>query len=224
MRTETSAFPASPLTVWVGPLRYVFAPGRDVLVGHGQEVDIPLEHPGSGAPPPPQPRPDVVLRFTGTHWVAIDSSPRGMYINGSRVSRVDIHSGQAITIGDPQRGPRLVFQIGPPAGPPGRPPGPPQRSAYPPAPPPSLRFRQSPPPPQFRQPPPQPPQPPPPHPPPPHPPPPQPLPQPLDPAGGRKAVWRSASGPLARMAMPNRPRARVRSGAASCFAFRPAAV
>jgi ABC-type multidrug transport system ATPase subunit len=158
MRTETSAFPASPLTVWVGPMRYVFAPGRDVLVGHGQGVDIPLEHPGSGAPPPPPPRPDVVLRFTGTHWVAIDSSPRGMYINGSRVSRVDIHSGQAITIGDPQRGPRLVFQIGPPAGPPGRPPGPPQRSAYPPAPPPSPRFRQSPPPPQFRQPPPQPPQ------------------------------------------------------------------
>src|SRR5271166_2085085 len=146
MRTEASAGPASPLTVWVGPLRYVFAPGRDVLVGYGRGIDIPLERPGSAAPPPPAPHPEVVLRFTGSHWVAIDSSPRGMYVNGSRASTVDIRSGQAITIGDPQRGPRLVFQIGPPAGPPGRPPGPPQRPAHPPAPP-FPQFRQPPPPP-----------------------------------------------------------------------------
>ncbi|MCV7089568.1 hypothetical protein, partial [Mycobacterium interjectum] len=50
-----------------------------------------------------------------------------MYVNGARVSTVDLHSGQAITIGDPQRGPRLVFQIGPPAAPPGRPDGAPPR-------------------------------------------------------------------------------------------------
>ncbi|SPM31790.1 hypothetical protein MTAB308_5314 [Mycobacterium terramassiliense] len=102
---EASANPAAPLTVWVGPKRYVFAPGRDVLVGRGRGVDIPLDLPGGAAPPTPQP--DVVLRFTGSHWVAIDNSPRGMYVNGSRVSTVDLHSGQAITIGDPQRGPRL---------------------------------------------------------------------------------------------------------------------
>ena len=159
MRTEASAGPASPLTVWVGPLRYVFAPGRDVLVGYGRGIDIPLERPGSAAPPPPAPHPEVVLRFTGSHWVAIDRSPRGMYVNGSRASTVDIRSGQAITIGDPQRGPRLVFQIGPPAGPPGRPPGPPQRPAHPPAPP-FPQFRQPPPPPPRPQIPPQPPAPP----------------------------------------------------------------
>ena len=159
MRTEASAGPASPLTVWVGPLRYVFAPGRDVLVGYGRGIDIPLERPGSAAPLPPAPHPEVVLRFTGSHWVAIDRSPRGMYVNGSRASTVDIRSGQAITIGDPQRGPRLVFQIGPPAGPPGRLPGPPQRPAHPPSPP-FPQFRQPPPPPPRPQIPPQPPAPP----------------------------------------------------------------
>lgn len=110
---EASATPAAPLTVWFGPTRYVFTPGRDVLVGRGPGVDIPLGPPGGDAPPTPQP--EVVLRFTGSHWVAIDNSPRGMYVNGSRVATVDLHSGQAITIGDPRRGPRLVFQIGPPA-------------------------------------------------------------------------------------------------------------
>lgn len=114
MGTEASAVPAAPLTVWLGTTRYVFPPGRDVLVGYGAGVDIPLDPPGSPAPPPPSPSPDVVLRFAGTHWVAIEASPRGMYVNGSRVPTVDIRSGQAITVGDPQRGPRLVFQIGPP--------------------------------------------------------------------------------------------------------------
>ncbi len=156
MRTEGSAFAASPLTVWVGPMRYVFAPGRDVIVGYGPGCDIPLERLGNAAPPPPTPRADVVLRFTGTHWVAIDRSPDGIFINGARVPTVEIHDGQAISIGDPQRGPRLVFQISAATGPPGRPPAPPQRPAYPPPqrsaprphPPPTAR------PPQFRQPPP----------------------------------------------------------------------
>jgi ABC-type multidrug transport system ATPase subunit len=141
MRPGASAFPASPLTVWVGSMRYVFAPGRDVVVGYGPGCDIALEQLGNAAPPPPAPRPDVVLRFLGTHWVAIDRSPNGIFINGFRVPAIDIHDGQAITIGDPQRGPRLVFQIAAPAGPPGQPPGPPQRPAYPPPP-------QPPPPPQ----------------------------------------------------------------------------
>jgi hypothetical protein len=52
-----------------------------------------------------------VLRFTGTHWVAIDRSPNGIFVNGARMSTVDIRNGQAITIGDPQRGPRLIFNL-----------------------------------------------------------------------------------------------------------------
>ncbi len=149
MRTEASAFPASPLTVWVGSVRYVFAPGRDVIVGYGPGCDLPLERLANATQPPPAPRADVVLRFTGTHWVAIDLSHNGIFVNGSRVSTVEIRDGQAITIGDPQRGPRLVFQIAPPAGPPRQPPGPPQRPAYPPP-----RFPQFPQPPQSPPPPP----------------------------------------------------------------------
>src|ERR1700756_506936 len=132
MRPKASAFPVSPLTVWVGSTRYVFAPGRDVLVGYGQGVDVPLDRLGSAAPPRLAPSPDVVLRCDDGHWVAIDRSPQGIFVNGSRVSTVDIRSGQAIMIGNPQRGPRLVFQIGPPSGPPGRPFGPPQPAHFPP--------------------------------------------------------------------------------------------
>ena len=131
MRPEASAFPASPLTVWVGSTRYVFAPGRDVLVGYGRGVDVSLDRHGSAPPPPPH-RLDVVLRFTGGHWVAIDRSPHGIFVNGSRVATVDLHSGQAITIGDPRRGHRLVFQIGPPRRPANpRPPQPPAVAAKP---------------------------------------------------------------------------------------------
>jgi ABC-type multidrug transport system ATPase subunit len=132
MRTE--AF-ASPLTVWVGSMMYVFAPGRDVFVGYGSRYDIPLDRPGNAASTSQPKRPDLVLRFAGTHWVAIDSGLNGIFVDGNRVSTVDIRDGQAITIGDPQRGPRLVFRTGPSAGPLGRPPGPPQGRAYPPPPP-----------------------------------------------------------------------------------------
>ncbi|MGO8770277.1 ATP-binding cassette domain-containing protein [Mycobacterium sp.] len=131
MRNEGPAFAASPLTVWVGPMRYVFAPGRDVVVGYGPGCDIPLERLRSAAPPP-APRADVVLRFTGTQWVAIDRSPDGIFVNGARVPTVEIHNGQAISVGDPQRGPRLVFQLGAATGPHGQPPVPPQRPVYPP--------------------------------------------------------------------------------------------
>lgn len=112
MPTEASAVPASPLTVWAGPSRYVFSPGRDVLVGYGPGCDIPLERLGSPAPPP-APHPDVVLRFTGAQWVAIDLSHRGIFLDGFRVPTVEIRDGLGITIGDPQHGPRLIFQLAP---------------------------------------------------------------------------------------------------------------
>ncbi|WP_406815031.1 ATP-binding cassette domain-containing protein [Mycobacterium sp. M23085] len=121
MPTEASALPAS-LTVWAGPTRYVFTPGRDVIVGYGPGCDIPLERLGNPPQPPPAPRVDVIVRFTGTHWVAIDLSRRGVFVNGSRVPTVEIHDGLGIAIGDPQRGPRLVFRTAPSAAPPGHPP------------------------------------------------------------------------------------------------------
>ncbi|SPM41883.1 transmembrane ABC transporter ATP-binding protein [Mycobacterium numidiamassiliense] len=101
-----------PLTVWVGPTRYVFPPGRDVVVGYGGRWDIPLNLPAHVPPHAGPTAPELVLRFTGDRWVAIDNSRNGIFLNGARVSTVDIGDGQAISIGDPQRGPRLVFQIG----------------------------------------------------------------------------------------------------------------
>lgn len=138
MPTEASALPAS-LTVWAGPTRYVFTPGRDVIVGYGPGCDIPLERHGNPPQPPPAPRVDVIVRFTGTAWVAIDLSRRGIFVNGSRVPTVEIRDGLAISIEDPQRGPRLVFHTAAPAAPPGQPPpgGPahPPPNAPPPVPP-----------------------------------------------------------------------------------------
>ena len=125
-----------PLTVWIGPTRYVFPPGRDVVVGYGGRWDIPLNLPAHVPPHAGPTAPELVLRFTGDRWVAIDNSRNGIFLNGARVSTVDIGDGQAISIGDPQRGPRLVFQIGAPAGPPPPPANPWQRPPQPPAPPP----------------------------------------------------------------------------------------
>ncbi len=131
MRTEGFA---SSLTVWAGSVRYDFVPGRDVLVGYGPGCDIPLERLANVTPPPGMSRQDVVLRFTGTHWVAIDLSRNGVFVDGVRVSTADIRDGQAITVGDPERGPRLVFQVAPAPGPPGQPhrPGFAQGPTYPP--------------------------------------------------------------------------------------------
>ncbi|KZS63141.1 ABC transporter permease [Mycobacterium ostraviense] len=92
-------------------MRYVFAPGRDVLAGPGEHCDIRLDHPGPGG----RSAPDVVLRFQGTHWVAMDGSGNGIFVDGARLSTVDIRDGQTIAIGDPRRGPRLTFQLAAPA-------------------------------------------------------------------------------------------------------------
>lgn len=113
-------------------MRYVFVPGRDVVVAYGDWCDIPLERLGFAAPPPPIPQPDLVLRFAETRWVAIDRSRSGVFVDGVRVPTVDIRDGLAIALGDPQRGPRLMFRLGSPANPPGPPSGPPQRAPQPP--------------------------------------------------------------------------------------------
>ncbi|KZS70867.1 ABC transporter ATP-binding protein [Mycobacterium kansasii] len=116
-------------------MRYVFAPGRDVLAGPGEHCDIRLDHPGPGG----RPAPDVVLRFQGTHWVAMDGSGNGIFVDGTRLSAVDICDGQTIAIGDPRRGPRLTFQLAAPAATPTPLADPPQ--AHRPMPPPTGQWR-----------------------------------------------------------------------------------
>lgn len=112
MRSEATPN-ASPLTVWVGPTRYVFPPGRDVIVGGGSQCDIRLGPLNRNAP---SQAPDLVLRFAGTHWVAIDRTRNGIFTDGTRVPTVQIRDGQSIMIGDPQRGARLTFQLAAPEG------------------------------------------------------------------------------------------------------------
>src|SRR6185312_2776255 len=111
MRTEASAFQASPLTVWVGSTRYVCLPGPDVSVGSGSQCDIRLDSGDTAGIAKPASE-DVVLRFAGTHWLAIDRTGDGIFVDGVRASTVVIEDGQAITIGDLQSARKLVFQIG----------------------------------------------------------------------------------------------------------------
>src|SRR5271165_2426009 len=139
----TEAF-NSPLIVWLGPRKYIFPPGRDVIVGRGDGVDIRLDG-GASA------RPQVVLHHNGTQWIAVDRNESGIYVDGVRMSTVFLHEGRAITVGDPQHGPRLVFQLGAPPPPPPRtaPPPRPMRPVHhdrPPAPPPHRRPTPGPPP------------------------------------------------------------------------------
>lgn len=108
----------SPLTVWVESLHYVFHPGRDVLVGVGEECDIRLDRPGLVDHNADRELiPDLVLRFSAAHWVAVDRSDNGLFVDGARVSTVYITDGQSIALGDPLRGPRLTFQLTPSPGP-----------------------------------------------------------------------------------------------------------
>ncbi|WP_174237106.1 ABC transporter permease [Mycobacterium basiliense] len=95
-------------------MRYIFAPGRDLSVGYGSQYDVRLDHPGDAR----WPVSDLLLRFIGTHWVVIDRGRSGIFVDGARVSAVDIRDGQTITIGDPHNGPRLTFQTGAATGPP----------------------------------------------------------------------------------------------------------
>ncbi len=110
---QTSAV-AAPLTVWAGAARYTFPPGRDVTVGRDDRADIPLDNPQDNQWTS---RIHLLLRFDGSHWLAIDTSRNGIYVGNERVSTVNIRDGQTITLADPRRGPQLRFRIGtaPPA-------------------------------------------------------------------------------------------------------------
>ena len=116
-----------PLIVWLGPRRYSFPTGRDVTVGLDSSADIRLDAAGPSATPPL-----VVLHYNGDQWIAVDRSEAGIFVDGVRMSTVFIHDGRAITLGDPQYGPRLVFQLAAPPPPPPQAPPPPMRPAAPP--------------------------------------------------------------------------------------------
>jgi ABC transport system ATP-binding/permease protein len=116
-----------PLIVWLGPRRYSFPTGRDVTIGLDSDADIRLQAVGPSVTPPL-----VVLHYNGDQWLAVDRSEAGIFVDGVRMSTVFIHDGRAITLGDPQYGPRLVFQLAAPPPPRPQAPPPPMRPAAPP--------------------------------------------------------------------------------------------
>ena len=61
-------------------------PGRDRdLQDMTARLGRPLDRPGE--PVSQTARPVLVLRFGGTHWVAIDRSPDGMFVDGAGCRR-----------------------------------------------------------------------------------------------------------------------------------------
>ncbi len=131
---------ASPLIVWFGHNRFTFPVGRDVTIGRDSRADIRVDGAGTSTSPT-----QVVVHHNGRQWIAVDRGEGGIYVDGVRMSTVFIHDGRAITLGDPQHGPRLVFQLGPPPPPP--PPPPPRRAPHPemrPAPPPPTAIHRGP--------------------------------------------------------------------------------
>jgi ABC-type multidrug transport system ATPase subunit len=102
--------PMSPIATPVLTVRYdglvrTFAAGNNVVVGRDLRADVRIDHPLVS-------RHHLVLRFDQGRWVAIDNSSfNGVFVNGRRVSGVDIEDGQQINLASPD-GPRLTFEVG----------------------------------------------------------------------------------------------------------------
>jgi ABC transport system ATP-binding/permease protein len=97
--------PAPVLTVRSGRFTGSFSAGRDVIVGCDLRADVRVAHPLIA-------RAHLLLRFDQGRWIAVDNnSLNGVFLNGERVSTVDIEDGQTLNIGKPD-GPRVNFEVG----------------------------------------------------------------------------------------------------------------
>ncbi len=108
--------PAAPvLTVRYDGSERTFAAGHDVVVGRDLRADVRIAHPLIS-------RAHLVLRFDHGRWLAIDNgSLNGMFVNGRRMSSVDITDGLTVNVGNPD-GPAMHFELGRHQGSVGRPP------------------------------------------------------------------------------------------------------
>ncbi|RFD25206.1 ABC transporter ATP-binding protein [Mycobacterium uberis] len=103
------------LTVRYAGSERTFAAGNDVVIGRDLRADVRVVDPLIS-------RVHLVLRFNQDRWIAVDNnSLNGLYVNGRRVSGVDIRDGQQVNIGKPD-GPTLFFAVGRHQGLVGRPP------------------------------------------------------------------------------------------------------
>src|ERR1700710_3203010 len=92
------------LTVLAGAVQRSFLPGRDVIVGSDLRADLRIAHPVVG-------RAHLLLRFEQGNWIAIDNnSTNGIFVDGKRVSLVDIHDGLAVNLARPD-GPRVTLEV-----------------------------------------------------------------------------------------------------------------
>jgi pSer/pThr/pTyr-binding forkhead associated (FHA) protein len=112
--------PVSPTATSVLTVRYdglvrTFSSGNDIVVGRDLRADVRIAHPLVS-------RHHLVLRFDQGRWVAIDNrSLNGVFVNGRRVSAVEIEDGLQINLSGPD-GPTLTFELGRHQGPAGTPP------------------------------------------------------------------------------------------------------
>ncbi len=98
--------PAPPvLTVRCGGSDHSFAAGHDVVIGRDVRADMRVTHPMVS-------RAHLLVRFDQGKWLAIDNgSLNGVFVNGQRLSKVDIRDGQSINLGMPD-GPSVTFEFG----------------------------------------------------------------------------------------------------------------
>ena len=98
--------PAQPvLTVRSGRSQGSFAAGRDVVVGSDVRADLRVAHPLVA-------RAHLLLRFEQGRWIAVDNnSLNGVFVDGQRVSAVDVSDGRSVSIGKPD-GPLVTFEVG----------------------------------------------------------------------------------------------------------------
>ncbi len=108
--------PAPPvLTIRCAGTPSNFAAGHDVVVGRDVRADVRVADPLVS-------RAHLSLRFEDGKWRAVDNgSVTGTYVDGHRVTTIDIDDEQTVHLGDPH-GPSLTFEVGRHDGPAGRPP------------------------------------------------------------------------------------------------------
>jgi ABC transport system ATP-binding/permease protein len=105
-----------PLTVWLGSAMYTFPIGRDVVVGRGRDCDICF-HDINPEDLTLISRVHAILRFDGRHWVVVDKSQNGIFVDGSRSDVIPVRDRLTVTLGSPH-GPQLTFRVATPAAPP----------------------------------------------------------------------------------------------------------
>ncbi len=105
-----------PLTVWLGSAMYTFPHDRDVIVGRDRECDICF-HDVDPEDLTLISRVHAILRFDGRHWVVVDKSQNGIFVDDSPFNMITIRDRLSVALGSPH-GPELTFRVAVPTSPP----------------------------------------------------------------------------------------------------------